>query len=95
MAQGPRGADGMSAAGDAWGSALTDVAVAHRSWTLDQQIRLTQTPAPTGNESARARLVQLALRRAGASTVRLDAAGNVCVVLGEGTRPPLVCMAHL
>ena len=95
MARRPRGADGISAAGDAWGSALTDAAVAHRSWTLDQQILLTQTAAPTGNESARARLVQLALRQAGSSTVRLDAVGNVCDVHGEGTVPPLVCMAHL
>ena len=95
MARRPRGADGIPAAGDAWGSALTDAAVAHRSWTLDQQILLTQTAAPTGNESARARLVQLALQQAGSSTVRLDAAGNVCDVYGEGTVPPLVCMAHL
>lgn len=62
------------------------------------QIAVTEIPAPTGDEGARARWVADRLRTAGLLGVRVDAAGNVVArrpgTSGNGAAPVAVC-AHL
>ncbi|GJG85316.1 aminoacyl-histidine dipeptidase [Gemmatimonadetes bacterium T265] len=62
------------------------------------QIAVTEIPAPTGDEGARARWVAARLRAAGIPAVRIDAAGNVVArrpgVDAHGAAPVAVC-AHL
>lgn len=65
-------------------------------WTLEQQIRITEIPAPPFQESARARYLEEQFRKLGLRNVRQDAIGNV---LGEyrGRAPDTWTMvsAHL
>lgn len=49
-------------------------------WTLEQQIRITEIPAPPFEETARARYLEEQFRQLGLSHVRRDDVGNV---LGE------------
>lgn len=50
------------------------------AWTLEQQIKITEIPAPPFQEAARARYLEEQFRRLGLGNVRRDAIGNV---LGE------------
>jgi tripeptide aminopeptidase len=60
------------------------------------QIAVTEIPAPTGDESARAAWVSRRLRAFGLSDVRIDAAGNVIGRRPGATRAePVVLCAHL
>ncbi|MFQ5816930.1 MAG: M20/M25/M40 family metallo-hydrolase [Terriglobia bacterium] len=53
---------------------------AQLDWTLEQQIRITEIPAPPFQEAARARYFEEQFRKLGLENVRQDAIGNV---LGE------------
>jgi tripeptide aminopeptidase len=67
----------------------------HLEWATEQQIRLTEIPAPTSEEAARARAVLALMREAGLRAA-LDSAGNV-VAEWPGSQPEgvvLIC-AHL
>ncbi len=71
-----------------------------RAWVLEQQIAIARTPAPTGNESARAALVQQDWRGCGHEVVQ-DRVGNVITRVRPASpvaataRRPVVCLAHL
>ncbi len=64
--------------------------------TLDEQIELSEIPAPPFGETARGLRMAELMETAGLKTPRLDAVGNV-VAIREGTSavPPLVISAHL
>lgn len=65
-----------------------------QEWILEEQIRLTEIPAPTFHEGRRARAVRNLLRTLGWEA-KLDAAGNV-VAEQSGARPEVVLVsAHL
>jgi len=60
------------------------------------QIAVTEIPAPTGDEAARAAWVARRLRAFGVADVRIDAAGNVIGRRAGATRAaPVVLCAHL
>lgn len=64
--------------------------------TLEEQIAITQIPAPTFEESVRAQDFAARLRAAGLADVSIDAAGNVIGKRrGSGKGPLLVLSAHL
>jgi tripeptide aminopeptidase len=71
-----------------------------RAWVLDQQIAIARIAAPTGNESARAAMLQQDWRDCG-HTVAQDRAGNVIAGVAPMVasvrleRSPVVCLAHL
>jgi len=65
----------------------------HESF-VEQLIELSQIPAPTFAEHARAAYVERRMRDAGLSGVRKDAAGNVFGNV-EGEAPALMIAAHL
>src|SRR5208282_1150499 len=65
------------------------------SWTTEQQILLTEIPAPTSQESARAEAVRK-LFAAGGLRTRLDGAGNVvCERPGASRKDVVLISAHL
>lgn len=68
---------------------------AQQSWMADQQMRLTEIAAPTGNESRRARAVQQMLHQLGTAVCTIDDIGNVHNVIGTASSSPIVCLAHL
>ena len=65
-------------------------------WVIEQQIRLTEIPAPPFKEATRAQAYKQAFEELGLKNVRIDKVGNV---LGERPgrqpRPHLVLAAHL
>jgi tripeptide aminopeptidase len=66
--------------------------------TLEEQIAITQIPAPTSAESVRAQDFARRLRAAGLTDVSIDDAGNVIGKrrgTGKGKGPLLVLAAHL
>jgi acetylornithine deacetylase/succinyl-diaminopimelate desuccinylase-like protein len=64
--------------------------------TLDDQIALSEIPAPPFKEATRAEAVRQRFAAAGLSDVRLDAIGNVIGVRpGKAPRPHVVISAHL
>src|SRR3990172_3565635 len=62
-----------------WGEVLRSVQE-QREWLDQVQIELTEIPAPTFQESARAHYMAARFRELGLKRVRLDSAGNL---LGE------------
>jgi tripeptide aminopeptidase len=65
-------------------------------WTLDEQVRITEIPAPPFNEGARAKEFERLFRELGLKDVRIDAEGNVIGVRpGERPTPNVVISAHL
>ncbi len=63
---------------------------------IADQIAITEIPAPTGDEAARARWVAARLRAAGLADVRIDAVGNVVARRpGADAAPPVAVCAHL
>ena len=63
---------------------------------IEEQIALTETPAPSFAEEERARLFKLLLEKAGLPDVHFDAVGNVIGRMkGTGSGPVLVIGAHL
>ncbi len=72
-----------------------------RAWVLEQQLRITKTAAPTGNEANRGALLQQLWQQGGQRVTR-DVAGNVLTRITPASpaataaaRPPVVCLAHL
>ena len=68
----------------------------NEAWVLEQQVRLTEIPAPPFQEATRALAYKQAFQELGLKNVRIDKEGNV---LGERpgrrARPHLVLAAHL
>jgi acetylornithine deacetylase/succinyl-diaminopimelate desuccinylase-like protein len=62
---------------------------------LDDVSALTEIPAPTGKESARAAAMLARMRDAGLTSAALDAAGNVVALQRGGGGPLLAIAAHL
>ena len=73
-----------------------DVLKTDNAWTLQQQIDLTQIPAPPFNESKRAAEYQRRLTELGLRNVHIDSAGNVIAERpGTGNGPTVVLAGHL
>jgi acetylornithine deacetylase/succinyl-diaminopimelate desuccinylase-like protein len=65
------------------------------AWTTEQQVRLTEVPAPTFQEAARAELLRKLLLASGLRP-RVDAAGNVVAERpGDGRKDVVLISAHL
>src|SRR4051794_38386321 len=76
--------------------AALDMLKADNAWTLQQQIELTQIPAPPFKESVRAAEFKRRLEALGYKNVRIDAVGNVIAERrGVGTGPTVVIAGHL
>ena len=66
------------------------------AWTLQQQIELTQIPAPPFKEAARAADFKRRLEAIGYREVRIDSVGNVMAARrGAGRGPTVVIAGHL
>ncbi len=71
---------------------------AHRNepWTIEEQIRISQIPAPPFKEEVRARELERLFKELGLKDVRIDKEGNVIGVRpGEKPTPNVVMSAHL
>ena len=66
-----------------------------RDWLEQVQIELTEIPAPTFHEAARAAYVAKKFEEIGLSSVHLDGAGNVVAELPGASRRAFVLTAHL
>lgn len=66
------------------------------AWTLQQQVELTQIPAPPFKEAARGAEFKRRLEALGYRDVRVDSVGNVIAVRrGAGSGPTVVIAGHL
>jgi len=73
-----------------------DMLKTDNAWTLQQQIDLTQIPAPPFNESKRAAEYQRRLTELGLRNVHIDSVGNVIAERpGTGNGPTVVLAGHL
>ncbi len=83
-----------------WMSPILGSWRAQRAWVLAHQLAIVRTAAPTGNESARAALLQRDWHHWGHIVAR-DHVGNVITrvqptsMTVEHDRAPVVCLAHL
>ncbi len=81
------------------GSPLADDLICRAQALLEDlvadTIRIAETPAPTGDEGARARLVAERMITAGVPAVEIDSAGNVVGRLPGRGGPVLLLAAHL
>ena len=76
--------------------AAVDALKAREPAILDDQVALSEIPAPPFKEAARAEALRQRFVAAGLSDVRLDAIGNVLGVRrGRAARPHVVISAHL
>ncbi|HEY5063184.1 MAG TPA: M28 family peptidase, partial [Gemmatimonadaceae bacterium] len=76
--------------------AALDIIKADSAWTLQQQIELTQIPAPPFKESVRGAEYKRRLEALGFTNVMIDPAGNVIAERkGVGTGPTVVIAGHL
>lgn len=76
--------------------AALDMIKADNAWTLQQQIELTQIPAPPFHESTRAAEYKRRLEALGYTNVRIDSIGNVIAERhGSGTGPTVMIAGHL
>ena len=76
--------------------AALDLLKADNAWTLQQQVELTQIPAPPFKESARGAEYKRRLEALGLRNVRVDSIGNVIAERrGVGTGPTVVIAGHL
>ena len=76
--------------------AALDMLKADNAWTLQQQIELTQIPAPPFKESTRAAEFKRRLEALGYRDVRIDSVGNVIAARrGTGAGPTVVIAGHL
>ena len=76
--------------------AALDIIKADKAWTLQQQLDLTQIPAPPFKESARAAEFKKRLEAVGLKNVRIDAVGNVIALRpGTGKGPTVLIEGHL
>src|SRR5689334_22130765 len=76
--------------------AALDMLKTDNAWTIQQQIDLTQIPAPPFKETARGAEFKKRLEALGMKNVRVDAVGNVIAERkGVGTGPTVVIAGHL
>jgi tripeptide aminopeptidase len=76
--------------------AALNVIKADNAWTMQQEIELTQIPAPPFKESTRAAEYKRRLEALGLHNVRIDSVGNVIAERrGVGTGPTVVIAGHL
>ena len=76
--------------------AVLDIIKADSAWTLQQQIELTQIPAPPFKESVRGAEYKRRLEALGFTNVMIDSAGNVIAERkGMGNGPTVVIAGHL
>jgi tripeptide aminopeptidase len=76
--------------------AALDIIKADKAWTFQQQVELTQIPAPPFKESARAAEFKKRLESAGLKNVRIDEVGNVIAMRpGTGKGPTVLLEGHL
>src|SRR5437764_2015252 len=76
--------------------AALDILKADNAWTLQQQIELTQIPAPPFKESIRGAEYKRRLEALGLRDVRVDSVGNVIARRpGLGSGPTVVIAGHL
>ena len=76
--------------------AALDIIKADNAWTMQQQIELTQIPAPPFKESARAAEYKKRLQALGLTNVRIDSVGNVIAERkGVGAGPTVLIQGHL
>jgi len=76
--------------------AALDMLKADNAWTLQQQVDLTQIPAPPFKESTRAAEFKRRLEGLGYRDVRIDSVGNVIAERrGTGGGPTVVIAGHL
>jgi len=76
--------------------AALDILKADNAWTIQQQIELTQIPAPPFKEAARGAEYKKRLEALGLRNVRVDAVGNVIAERkGVGAGPTVVIAGHL
>jgi acetylornithine deacetylase/succinyl-diaminopimelate desuccinylase-like protein len=76
--------------------AALDILKADNAWTLQQQIELTQIPAPPFKESVRAAEFKRRLEGVGLRNVRIDEVGNVIAERrGVGNGPTVLIEGHL
>src|SRR5437016_13061021 len=76
--------------------AALDLIKADNAWTLQQQIELTQIPAPPFKESVRGAEFKRRLEALGLRNVRIDSVGNVIAERrGSGSGPTVVIAGHL
>ena len=67
----------------------------HRDWLEQAQIELTEIPAPTFHEAARAAVVAKRFEQLGLVRVRLDRAGNVVAERPGASHRAVILTAHL
>jgi tripeptide aminopeptidase len=76
--------------------AALDILKADNAWTVQQQVELTQIPAPPFKESARGAEFKKRLEALGLRNIRVDTAGNVIAERrGSGSGPTVVIAGHL
>jgi acetylornithine deacetylase/succinyl-diaminopimelate desuccinylase-like protein len=76
--------------------AALDAAKRNEPWTLEEQIRINEIPAPPFKEEVRAREMERLFKELGLKDVRIDKEGNVIGVRpGEKPAPNVVISAHL
>ena len=76
--------------------AALELIKADNAWTVQQQVELTQIPAPPFKEAARAAEYKRRLEALGLRNVRVDSEGNVIAERrGVGTGPTVVIAGHL
>lgn len=76
--------------------AALDILKTDNAWTVQQQVELTQIPAPPFKETARGVEFKKRLEALGMKNVRVDAVGNVIAERkGVGTGPTVVIAGHL
>jgi tripeptide aminopeptidase len=76
--------------------AALDIIKADKVWTFQQQVELTQIPAPPFKESARAAEFKKRLESVGLKNVRIDEVGNVIAMRpGTGKGPTVLLEGHL
>ena len=76
--------------------AALDAAKRNEPWTLEEQIRINEIPAPPFKEEVRAREMERLFKELGLKDVRIDKEGNVIGVRpGEKPTPNVVISAHL
>ncbi len=76
--------------------AALDIIKADNAWTLQQQVELTQIPAPPFKETARGLEYKKRLEALGFRNVRIDSVGNVIAERpGSGKGPTVLIQGHL
>jgi tripeptide aminopeptidase len=76
--------------------AALDAAKRNEPWTIEEQIRINEIPAPPFKEEVRAREMERLFKELGLKDVRIDKEGNVIGVRpGEKPTPNVVISAHL